>query len=264
MQARSVLVAFFIVCTAIVTLFVFPQSTAAQTEPIWARWFIEVEFEDSKMLAQMTVEIGHEDRSGNPVIDESIVNNIHCQEYGSVPIFGDVAEFDGSSYFHCTIPSFQDQVYELTGGKITLEDSCTCKVADTLVDFSFSSTSDNALFYMPELQFSAPYQAGPYFDKANYQLYVNGELAVSEEFTPSKYVSQGSGAFIETAGVYTPKFLYGTLNLGSTPETITTQLEIPTNETEFLIGLNPKTGAGLAGNLRYLYVDPGCIGHGGI
>ena len=264
MQARSVLVAFLVVCTAIVTLFSSPKNAAAQPVQYWGRWFTEIKFEESNVVGTMTIEIGYETHSGrlHPHIIEPYP--IDCQEIGTVNIFEDVAEFDGSGYLYCTMPDFQQMVAKLTGGDFEIGDACDCKLADTKVDFSFSASSGNALFYMPELQFSAPYQAGPYFPQAYYELYVNGELAESEHFLPSKSITEGRGAFVATSGGYEPEFSYGLLELASTPASIQGNLKIPTNQTEFLIGFNPNTGADLIGQLRYLYVDPGCGAHGGI
>ena len=262
MKSRTVLVMFFVLCTAVFSLFSAPLTAQAAPSDQWARWFIEVAFENDKPNVKMTVEIGHETRSGQPIIDISETYPINCQDHGSLRIAGSVAAFDGKSFLACEMPNFQELVHKLTEGKLIIEDTCTCKLADGLANVDFDSPSENPLFYMPSLQFSAP--TGAYGNVVQYELNVAGAVAISEEFTNTGKMQFGGGAFIKNGNGYAPEFEVDGLSLASNPPYITGLVKVPTNEKEFFVGFNPDTGEYLNGMMDYLYLDPGCVGHGGI
>lgn len=263
MKSRYVLAMFFVLCTAVFSLLSAPLTAQAAPGDQWARWFVEVVFDDTQPLARMTIEVGHETRFGNLQIDISETYPLECEENGSLHISGNVASFDGSGYLECEMPNFQEKVYSLSGGEVEIADSCICKRADGLVNFTFdSAVSQNPFFYMPDLQFSAPTNA--YGSMIQYQLLVSGEIAESEPFMNTGQMQFGGGAFVQSGNGYAPEFEVGGLELGSNPEYIPVTLEVPTNQTKFFIGFNPDTGEFLQGKLGYLYMDPGCVGHGGI
>lgn len=261
MKSRSVLVLFFVLCTAVFGLF--PWSTTAQAAPgtLEARWFVEMSFPNDKPVATMTIEIYYESRSGTPILYTSDVFPISCLEVGSVEIANNIAIFDGHGYFECTMPSFQEKVTDLTRGELQVPDACTCKLAYGVADFMFSTTAGNPIFTMPELQFSAPVQ--PY-GVANYQLMVNGAVAESETFLPNSKLQSGLGQIQQQGGGYAPEFSVDGANLGSNPAFIGGKLEMPTNQTTFYVGFNPDNGDVLVGKLSGFVMDPGCVGHGGI
>lgn len=262
MKSRTVLVMFFVLCTAVFSLFSAPLTAQAAPGDLWARWFVEVAFENNKPNAKMTVEIGHETRSGQPVIDISKTYPLNCQEHGSLHIVDNVAEFDGNSFLSCEMPNFQELVYKLTEGKLVIDESCTCKLADGLANVDFDSPSQNPLFYTPSLQFSAP--TNSFGNAVQYELNVGGAVAISEEFSNTGKMQFGGGAFIKNGNGYAPEFQVDGLSLASSPPYIAGLVKVPTNEKEFIVGHNPDTGEFLYGKLDYLYLDPGCVGHGGI
>jgi hypothetical protein len=262
MKSRTVLVAFFVVCTAVFTQFTFPHTAAAAPGAQWARWFIEVAFANKQPLVQMTIEIGHENRWGSRVVDIVETHLADCQVNGSLEIVDGTGSFDGNTYLFCEMPNFQERVDKLTGGQFEIGENCECKLANGEVDFTFTAPSGNPLFYMPELQFSAPAQVNG--TMANYQLFVNGATAESEPFLTNGQMQWGGGAFIQGSAGYSPTFHLELIALGSSPQFIPGILKLPTNETYFFIGFNPDTNEFLQGKLRHLFVDPGCVGHGGI
>lgn len=262
MKSRIVLVMFFVLCTAVFSLLSAPLTAQAATGDQWARWFIEVAFENDEPIAKMTVEIGHEARSGQLEIDISKTYSLICQDNGSLHIAGTVAEFDGSAYLTCEMPDFQRIVSKLTDGKLEIADTCTCKLADGLANVDFDSPAQNPLFYTPSLQFSAPTNA--YGNAVQYELNVGGKVAVSEAFMNTGQMQFGGGAFVKNGNGYAPEFHVNGLDLASDPPYIAGLVKVPTNEKEFIIGFNPDTGEFLQGKLSYLYMDPGCVGHGGI
>lgn len=262
MKHRSVLVLFFMFCTAVFTLFT--HSTPAHAAPgdQWARWFVELTFANNKPTVTMTVEIGHETRQGTQQVDIRERYPVDCQEHGALNISATVAEFDGQSYLTCEMPNFQEAVAKLTQGKLEINDSCSCKLANGLANFSFDSNSANPLFYMPKLQFSAPAHANG--SLAQYKLVVNGVAAESEPFLINNKLQLGSGSFVQNGAGYIPEFYVDGTVLSSNPPYISGLLALPTNQTKFYIGYNPDSGESLQGKLSYLFIDPGCVGHGGI
>lgn len=262
MKSRTVLALFFVLCTAVFALFSASGTAQAAAGDQWARWFIEVAFDNNEPVAKMTVEIGHETRTGTLVVDISETYALECQENGSLNISGKVAEFDGSTYLECEMPDFQEIVLKQTGGRMKLPDACTCKQADGVADFDFDGPSQNPLFYTPNLQFSAPTNATG--SAVQYELNISGAVAVSEQFMNTGQMQFGGGAFVKSGNGYAPEFHVDALQLASTPPYLAGLLELPTNETKFFVGFNPDTGEFLQGKLGYLYMDPGCVGHGGI
>lgn len=262
MKSRSVLVLFFVLCTAVFGLFSWPTTAQAAPAKLEARWFVEMAFPNDQPVANMTIEIYRESRSGIPVLYLSQVYPVKCQQVGSVEISNEIAIFDGNGYFECSMPNFRDEVSALTHGELKVPDSCTCKLAYGVADFMFSKTSDNPIFAMPELQFSAPVQSA---GVANYQLMVNGAIAESETFSPSSHIQNGMGQLQQQGVVgYLPSFSVDGANLGSHPAFISGQLKIPTDQTTFYVGFNPDSGDFLVGKLFSFMMDPGCVGHGGI
>lgn len=262
MKSRSVLVAFFVMCTAVLALFPLSHPAVAAPAELWARWFIEVEFANNQPVTTMTVEIGHNDRQGQPVVDLQETYDVLCQETGHLKINQNVAEFDGSSYLTCDMPVFQDIVAELTEGKLKIDSTCACKQADGQAHFAFSDPSENPFFYMEGLQFAAP--KPPVGPIAQYAMTVDGVTAVSETFVPTKQIQQGGGTFSLNGQEYQIQFELDGASLASTPETFAGKLAVPTNQRHFFIGFNPDSGEILQGSLEYLFIDPGCVGHGGI
>ena len=262
MRNRSVLVAFLIICTGVFALLTIPTTVIAAPGDQWARWFVEASFDNNQPVVEMTIEIGYEDRSGNLIVGISETFSVACQENGKLHISNNAAKFDGSSYLICDMPNFQEKVLELTNGQLQISDECDCKEANGEVGFNFSKTSENPLFYLPDLQFSAPMNA--IATLAQYRLTVRGNTAESEPF-PTNYQMQWGGAAFEQSGSgYLTLFHVDGVALGSSPPYIPGILTLPTNPTEFFIGYNPDTGEALQGQLEYLIVDPGCVGHGGI
>lgn len=262
MKSRTVLVMFFVLCTAVFLLLSAPSTAQAVTGNQFARWVIQVGFDNNQPVAKMTVEIGHETHLGILVVDISESYKVECQEYGSLNIVGNVAEFDGGSYLECKMPNFQEIVYELTNGSMVIADFCTCKQADGAAGFDFDNPSDNPLFYTPSLQFSAPTDTNG--NGVQYELSVNGATAVSESFTNIGQMQFGGGGFVKNGNGYAPEFHVDNFELASHPPYLAGLVEVPTNETTFFVGFNPDTGQFLQGKLGYLYIDPGCVGHGGI
>lgn len=262
MKNRSVLVAMFVICTAVLALFPFPPTAAAAPSEQWARWYIELAFNNNKPETTMTIEIGHLNRFGNPILDMSETYDVSCYENGSLNIVNNVAEFDGHSYLACEMPVFQDKVSDLTEGKLEVGNECACKIANGSANFNFAGASENPFFYMKGLQFSAPTQANG--QVARYQLTVADSTAESETFLPNKQLQWGVGEFSQSGKGYLPAFQVDGAVLGSSPQYIAGHLAVPTNQNEFFIGFNPDTGDTLQGQLNYLFVDPGCVGHGGI
>ncbi|MBK7896383.1 MAG: hypothetical protein WAS33_04650 [Candidatus Promineifilaceae bacterium] len=261
MKSRSVLVLLFVLGTAVFGLLSWPTTAQAAPTKLEARWFIEMAFPNDQPVANMTIEIYRESRSGAPVLYLSQVYPVTCQQVGSVEISNNIAIFDGSGYFECSMPNFQDKVAALTRGELKVPDSCTCKLAYGVADLMFSQTSGNPIFAMPELQFSAPVQSA---SVANYQLMVNGAIAESETFSPNGNIQNGMGQLQQQGTGYLPEFSVDGVNLGSHPAFIGGQLKVPTNQTTFYVGYNPDNGDVLVGKLFSFLMDPGCVGHGGI
>lgn len=261
MKRRSVLVLFFVLFTAVFGFFTRPTITQAAPGNLEARWFVEMSFPNDQLVANMTVEIYYESRTGVPIIYLSEVYPINCQENGSVEISNEIAVFDGNGYFECTMPNFQEKVSDLTRGELEVPDSCTCKLAYGVADLMFSAPAGNPIFAMPELQFSAPVHP---FGAAQYQLMVNGTTVESEVFWPTSKIQSGMGQIQQYGGGYLPNFSVDGFSLGSTPAFVGGQLEVPTNQTSFYVGFNPDNGEVLIGKLGGFMMDPGCVGHGGI
>lgn len=262
MKSRSVLVAIVVMCTAVLALLSFSSSVNAAPDIPWARWFIELEFVNNKPVATMTVEVGRDTPQGQRTVDIQETYELICTETGTLNITHNVAEFDGHSYLTCEMPIFQDLVGTLTEGKLKIDSTCTCKLANGEADFAFSGSSGNPFFYMEGLQFAAP--KPPIGPNAQYALTVDGVTAVSELFTPNKQIQQGGGEFVQSGKGYEIRFQVDGTALASSPASIVGQLEVPTNQNQFYIGFNPDSGEILQGSLAYLFVDPGCVGHGGI
>jgi hypothetical protein len=261
MTIRSVLGLFFVLFTAVFGFLAQPTAIQAAPGDLEARWFVEMAFPNDQLVSNMTIEIYYKSRSGVPTVYLSEVYPISCQEIGSVEISNEIAVFDGNGYFECTMPSFQDKVWDLTGGKLELPSSCTCKLAYGIADLMVSATAGNPIFAMPELQFSAPVQP---FGSAQYQLIVNGTTTVSEAFWPSHKLQTGIGQLQQQGSGYAPNFSVDGFGLGSTPAFVGGQLEVPTDQTTFYVGFNPDNGDILIGKLGGFILDPGCVGHGGI
>ncbi|MBK8900705.1 MAG: hypothetical protein IPM53_05975 [Anaerolineaceae bacterium] len=262
MKSRSVLVAIFVMCTAVLTLLPFSQPASAAPDEPWARWFIELEFVNNKPAATMTVEIGHDTRLGQRVVEIQETYELACRETGTLNITNNVAEFDGNSYLTCEMPVFQDLVGTLTSGKLKIDRTCECKLANGQAHFAFSASSENPFFYLEGLQFAAPNPpTGP---NVQYALTVAGVTAVSEVFAPTKQIQQGGGEFVQSGPGYEIRFQVNGTVLGGSPSSISGQLEVPTDQNQFYIGFNPDSGEILQGRLEYLFIDPGCVGHGGI
>lgn len=262
MKSRSVLVAIVVMCTAVLAIFPFSQPVNAAPDTPWARWFIELEFVNNQPLATMTVEIGRDTWRGQRVVDIQKSYELICQESGTIPISNNVAEFDGKSYLTCEMPVFQDLVATLTDGKLKIDRTCECKLANGEANFAFAASSENPFFYMEGLQFAAPKPpAGP---NAQYAMTVEGVTAVSEVFSPNQQIQQGGGEFVQNGNGYEVRFQVDGTGLASLPGSIAGRLEVPTDQNQFYIGFNPDSGERLQGKLSYLFVDPGCVGHGGI
>ena len=262
MKSRSVLVAFFVLCMAVLALFPLSQPVAAAPYEPWARWFIEVAFANNKPVATMTVEIGHDNRLGLHIVDLQKTYELSCQETGSLNVTNNVAVFDGNSYLTCEMPVFQDLVAELTEGKLKIDSTCDCKQANGEVDFAFGDPSENPFFYMEGLQFAGPkLPVGP---DAHYSMTVDGVTAVSEVFMPNKQLQHGVSEFLQNGKQYQMLFELDGTSLGSSPTAYSGLLKVPTDQKQFFIGFNPDTGEILQGTLSYLFIDPGCVGHGGI
>jgi hypothetical protein len=261
MKKRTVLVLFFVLCTAVFGFLTHPTTTQAAPGDLEARWFVEMAFPNDQLVANMTIEIYYESHSGVPILYLSKVFPVSCQEIGSVEISNENAVFDGNGYFKCTMPSFQGKVSDLTRGELKLSNNCTCKLAYGIADLMFSTTASNPIFAMPELLFSAPVHP---FGLAQYQLSVNGTVAESETFWPNRRIQTGVGQLQQTGGGYVPDFSVDGFGLGGMPAFVGGQLELPTDQTTFFVGFNPDNGDLLIGKLSSFIIDPGCVGHGGI
>ena len=112
------------------------QPAAAQDDKdntYWARWSMEIDFENDTVNARWTVFLGATDSHGEMYIKNQKTQLIACKTIGNIPIKNGVANFDGTSHLECPVPSFYAAVAALAGGSMPFPDTifnpqvCKCK-----------------------------------------------------------------------------------------------------------------------------------------
>lgn len=105
----------------------------AKDNTYWARWSMEIDFEKDQVNARWTVFIGATDSNGEMFIKNQKSQSIACTTIGNLVIKDGVANFDGSTYLDCLVPSFYDAVQDLAGDAMPFPDTifntqtCKCK-----------------------------------------------------------------------------------------------------------------------------------------
>lgn len=246
-------------------LLVATQSAAAVGQT-WAKWKIQVNFQNNVINPRLVVQIGHTTVSGVKVIDQEGNFWIPCSVVGNPIVQNNKAIFNGSSYYQCVVPSIQLKVSEMTGGAMIIPDSCDAKRPYltgilSLEDNPIQPAANNPLFYREDISFNLPLDTAT----GQAQLVTSFDQATAESNSFVVGISNHTvtAVYNKTPGSpYTPAFTVDTVSYTSTPATISQPIFLSTLESTVYFGYSPATGEYFEGILNSLVVDPYCVGTG--
>lgn len=240
-----------------------PAKAAGQT---WAKWKIQVNFQNNAINPKLVVQIGHTTASGKKVIDQEEDFAISCATVGNPVVQNNKATFDGSSYYECDVPSIQQKVSEMSSGALVIPDSCDAKRpyltgVVTLEDHPIQPTNSNPLFYRDDITFELPLDVTT--GQAQLSTSFDGAAAISDNFVAGGISHTVTAIYNKSGGApYTPVFTVDTNSYGSSPATLSQPIYLSTLESTIYFGYSPATGEYFEGILDFLIVDPYCVGTG--
>lgn len=257
---------------------VIPLSTtfAASEEYTYeSNWAITVDFIKTQPVATLQVEVWKYQKDSLTLLDYmSSSYKLTCQVPSSVTIKNSTATFTGGEGIECALPSVKNIVSNMTNGDYQPPDTCSCKTG-AIVQSKMTLTPNKSNVYwqnpiasMESIAFNAfiPADSGL---RTRLQMTVDGQTAVSTLFAGQSYYQLYEGSFDELNPYLVPLYTYFNLFatdsdiLAASPSIMNGPLFISNVEKVLHIGYDPKTGSGLHGRMKSLFVDPGCFGNGG-
>lgn len=240
-----------------------PAKAVGQT---WAKWKIQVNFQNNVINPKLVVQIGYTTASGKKVIDQEEDFAISCTAVGNPIVQNNKATFDGSSYYECDVPSIQQKVSEMTSGALVIPDSCDAKRpyltgVITLEDNPIQPAATNPLFYRDDITFDIPLDITT--GQARLSTSFGGAAAISDNFVAGSTSHTVTAIYNKSGGSpYTPVFTVDTNSYGSSPATISQPIYLSMLESTVYFGYSPATGEYFEGVLNSLIADPYCVGTG--
>lgn len=245
-------------------LMIFAQPAAARSNQ-WMRWTGNLDFVNNQVNFELLIEIGHENRNGDLIVDQAKTLDLNCNIVGNVVIQNQEATFDGNDYIVCQMPSLVEEVYNMTRGRFMLPPTCPCQdpwiISEVKITDGLKTEFGSPLFYRRDLQFGASLDSN--VQKAELNLLIDGALASSSPFKLSGQLDTVTAELNKVASnTFHPYFEVNGNILNVTPAQINGYLEFTNEATELYVGYSPDYGTYFKGTMRSLHVDPPCIGRG--
>lgn len=232
------------------------EATSADT----AKWHVHAYVDSGKLKVEYIVEVGYV--SGYPQqwnMTNRSVTELKCFQQGNPQIIGNSLYLDGNSLIKCAVPSFKDEVHNLSSGSINLEPYLTTQsilsIVDAKPELSRKQLS-NPVYVMEEnLELFLPK------GKANTQMilkYPNGQT------NSGKFTSWGRNVFsvTENCSSSTCQFDHALATSHITSDPAPFEINLPTDESTFVIGYNPNQKTYFEGLVYDIFVDPFSRGPG--
>ena len=266
-------------------------SFAQQNEVIKVGMEVHLDFYNDAPRAIWTV---HAQKSvgGKIIIDETRHIPLSCTAYG-VDIKYEVATFKSAErdFIKCILPSFADEIKQISKGEIIIGDRCECKAPwiAAYVDPEYDPASSgplvdsNPLLYHDDMHYAVPYVDPPnlaalrteysgapqptstpfYLDAANpWNAVWSGEDGVG--FLDSADLN-GWAAYLANYALGTLKDAFHWANGTQLDQATGSQsnFTMGTGMTVLFFGVNPDSGSFFNGSVKQIDWDPGCRGIGG-
>lgn len=247
-----------------------PQPAAAQAQPNFAIWIVDLIFPNNTPEATLTVKLGTFTPTG-PVILQTQAEKLNCQTIGNLAINNGTAIFTGSEFVRCRQPNINQIVLDMTNGGFSIPPSCEAKKpfvlawaavdplapAATLLPLYHHQPDGGStdMVHAVRLNLSGNVRQG---------FQVAGEGAFSSAFSPSGGLDRFGARFrqINQSIFYQTDFKANGTVLSSNPAVVQGPLPLSTGPAVIHYGYNPDTGEYFQGALRAHRVDPPCIGSG--
>ena len=159
----------------------------------WSYWKLQLDAKTNivgTMVVTWTVAVGYDDRNGQPKeLNKKVVNvTAQCVPVGAVTLTGQWADFAGTGYIPCSLPSYTDVMREVAPNVGAIPPRATCK--DPYIALSgqlrATSTLSNPLIYSSngDVEFFLPTNTTMGIPTAHSELYLNRWSAA-----PKTYIS---------------------------------------------------------------------------
>lgn len=236
---------------------------AAAISPPWVKWRIDFTY-PGKLDALLVVERGYTNQSGDHIVVDVVQELLTCQSVGNPVFQNGKAVLDGSSYFHCSMPSIKG--IAMQEWQMSIADSCSSKrpyvMGRVAIEGSpTDSTPSNPIFYREDIQFNIPLDVSA--QEAKLDMTFDQASAQSDLFAITPAAQQFVGYFARSGpGTYAPHFFVDGTSLAPTPAAVTQWMFLTNLETTIYLGYSPASGDSFEGILGPLRVDPVCTGTG--
>lgn len=136
------------------------SATAAQ-QPDWLKWELDTQFISGDVQTTLFVKLGYTNQNGQDIIVETSTQTLDCQIQGNqngVQIGHGQAEFDGTGYIACDMPSIAQIKAQMKHGRdLTLYPTAYVTRADAwmnvrMIGDGITHTDPMPLFHHPDVQ----------------------------------------------------------------------------------------------------------------